>query len=71
MPIQQSQAVVEAYINRRLRHNQGTFKYRGATAWNGLPSDLRLLNCNSNTFKRALYDDFAILAYEFLRYYMI
>ena len=23
MPIQQNQAVVEAYINRRLRHNQG------------------------------------------------
>ena len=23
MPIQQNQAVVEAFINRRLRHNQG------------------------------------------------
>ena len=35
-----------------------TFKYRGAAAWNGLPSNLRLLNCNSNTFKRALCNDF-------------
>ena len=34
-----------------------TFKYRGAKAWNGLPSNLRLLNCNSNTFKRALCND--------------
>ena len=35
-----------------------TFKYRGAAAWNGLPSNLRLINCNSNTIKWALCNDF-------------